>query len=207
MVHSLARRMFDASQADELTQDVFVRAWQKLATFRAEASFGAWLRRLATNLAINRACSLQRDRHAPTSDELGATRDAPAGTRLDLEAALGRLPARARAAFVLHDVEGHTHDEIGRLLGVEAGTSKSQLHRARMLLRAALDSSKNERLARELLDEGRRFMALGPRKCSPSSTTPRNGCLAWQRSRCVWRQSASELVPRCGWRASGSISS
>ena len=136
MVHSLARRLCGTATADDLTQDVFVRAWQKLATFRGEAPFRAWLRTLAVRWFAN-----QWRRHELTTITDAAepfTHDAPSGLRLDLEAAIGRLPAGARAVFVLHDVEGMDHAEIATLLGVSIGTSKSQLHRARALLRQDL---------------------------------------------------------------------
>jgi RNA polymerase sigma-70 factor (ECF subfamily) len=133
-VHALARRLAGAD-ADELTQDVFVRAWQKLATFRGEGSFAGWLRTLAVRLVANHIrARLDRPAAAPEPP----ARMSPPELRLDLEAAIGRLPAGARAVFVLHDVEGYGHDEIAQLLGVTVGTTKSQLHRARALLRAAL---------------------------------------------------------------------
>lgn len=148
-VHSLARRMAGTELADELTQDVFVRAWQKLSSFRGESAFGTWLHRLAVNVIIERFRTLgaARDRFladgGPVLDRLPST-TSPAGAdaRMDLDQAMTRLPPGARAVFVLHDVEGYRHEEIGRLLGVSVGTSKSQLHRARMSLRAHLTERK-----------------------------------------------------------------
>ncbi len=144
-VYNLARRMAGPEQADELTQDVFVRAWQKLATFRGESSFGTWLHRLAVNVIVERFRTLgtARNRFLPDSEAvLDRLPGLPAASRydvgLDLETAVARLPPGARAVFILHDVEGYRHEEIGRLLGVSIGTSKSQLHRARMTLRAHL---------------------------------------------------------------------
>ncbi|MBK8099332.1 MAG: RNA polymerase sigma factor [Planctomycetes bacterium] len=135
MVHALARRLCGSVTADDLTQDVFVRAWQKLATFRGEAPFRAWLRTLAVRWFANQ----WRLPELPTTTAAEPfTHDAPPGLRLDLEAAIGRLPAGARAVFVLHDVEGMDHAEVATLLGVSVGTSKSQLHRARALLRQDL---------------------------------------------------------------------
>ncbi len=141
-VHTLARRMLDAGEADEATQDVFVRAWEKLATYRGEAAFGTWLHRVAVNVMLGRrkALGIERTRFAPDGDplnEIAGASDAP-GVRLDFEEAIGRLPDGARQVFVLHDVEGYTHEEIARLLGVVPGTSKSQLHHARMTLRKHL---------------------------------------------------------------------
>jgi RNA polymerase sigma factor (sigma-70 family) len=143
-VHGLARRMAGPDAADELVQDVFVRAWQKLGTFRGESSFATWLHRLAVNVIIERFRSLgtQRDRFLADGEEtlqhLSSPR--PSGDfRMDFDSALARLPHAARNVFLLHDVEGYKHHEIGSLLGISAGTSKSQLHRARTLMRGHLD--------------------------------------------------------------------
>jgi RNA polymerase sigma-70 factor (ECF subfamily) len=141
-VHTLVRRMLDADEADDVTQDVFVRAWQKLSTFRGEAAFGTWLHRLAVNVILGRRKTVGRERGRfdpgeATLDEL-PTRPAAPEVTVDFEEAVGRLPDGARQVFVLHDVEGYTHEEIGRMLGVVPGTSKSQLHHARMALREYL---------------------------------------------------------------------
>lgn len=144
-VYNLARRMAGPDTADELTQDVFVRAWQKLATFRGESSFATWLHRLAVNVIIERFRGLgtARERFLPDGETAlehmsGAPPAAGYDAGMDLETAVARLPPGARQVFVLHDVEGYRHEEIGTLLGVSTGTSKSQLHRARMTLRAHL---------------------------------------------------------------------
>ena len=142
-IHSLARRMAGAREAEELTQDVFVRAWMKLASFRGESAFSTWLHRLAVNVIIEKFRSRQSERSRWIEDssvlELMPVKPGSHGVRLDLEAALDMVPKGARAVFVLHDVEGHTHQEIGEILGVTAGTSKAQLHRARMILRRHLE--------------------------------------------------------------------
>ena len=142
-VHSLVRRMLDADEADDLTQDVFVRAWQKLPTFRGEAAFGTWLHRVAVNviLARRKTVGAERGRFDQSDDALEqvpARRHAPEAA-VDFDEAVSRLPDGARQIFVLHDVEGYTHEEIGRMLGVVPGTSKSQLHHARMTLRGYLN--------------------------------------------------------------------
>ena len=144
-VHNLARRMAGPDSADELTQDVFVRAWQKLGTFRGESSFGTWLHRLAVNVIVERFRTLgtARDRFLADGEAVlerlpGARGGAKHDVKMDLEAAMKRLPPGARTVFVLHDVEGYRHEEIGQMLGVSVGTSKSQLHRARMTLRGHL---------------------------------------------------------------------
>ncbi|MGE0814965.1 MAG: RNA polymerase sigma factor [Vicinamibacterales bacterium] len=143
---ALTRRMAGADRADELTQDVFVRAWQKLALFRGESSLATWLHRLAVNVVVEqfRALGTARDRFLPEGDDhltrVAAPVDSARGWNagMDLDVAVNRLPPGARTVFVLHDVEGYRHEEIGRLLGVSIGTSKSQLHRARMTLRGLL---------------------------------------------------------------------
>jgi len=141
-VHGLARRMAGLEEADELTQDVFVRAWQKLGTFRGEAQFGTWLHRVAVNVLLeHRKVRNRRQERFPAAGEAEENVGGgppTAGGAIDLEAAIGHLPDGARRVFVLHDVEGYRHEEIAEMLGVSTGTSKSQLHRARMLLRARL---------------------------------------------------------------------
>jgi RNA polymerase sigma-70 factor (ECF subfamily) len=138
-VHSLVRRMAGGRDTDEITQDVFVRAWQKLTTFRGDSAFGTWLHRLAVNVVIERfRAEGTRRRRLHDGEHVLDTLAAPPARRdisLDFEAALERLPDGAREIFVLHDVEGYKHHEIGELLNISAGTSKAQLHRARMILR------------------------------------------------------------------------
>ena len=142
-VHSLVRRMLDVDEADDVTQDVFIRAWQKLSTFRGESAFGTWLHRLAVNVVLARRKSVGVERgRFMTDDEPLRDVSGPRHTpelSLDFEEALARLPEGARQVFVLHDVEGYRHEEIARMLGVVPGTSKSQLHHARMALRRHLD--------------------------------------------------------------------
>lgn len=142
-VHALARRMISHDAADEVTQDVFVRAWQKIGTFRGEAAFGTWLHRLAVNVMLSHraALGIRRARFADSDAplELVSTRPAHTDAGLDVEAAIERLPRGARQVFVLHDVEGYRHEEIATFLGVTAGTTKAQLHRARMLIRRHLE--------------------------------------------------------------------
>jgi RNA polymerase sigma-70 factor (ECF subfamily) len=141
-VYGLVRRMTGGRDADELTQDVFVRVWQKLSTFRRESAFSTWLHRLAANVVIERyrTEALRRGRHLDGEEIFERLPSAPASGDLsmDLDAALVRLPDGAREIFVLHDVEGYKHQEIASLLGISTGTSKAQLHRARMMLRRHL---------------------------------------------------------------------
>jgi RNA polymerase sigma-70 factor, ECF subfamily len=142
-IHALVRRMVGGdADAEELVQDVFVRAWQRLGTFRGEAAFGTWLHRLAVNLVLNWVKGSARDRWLVDGDvlvEMAPSRGARPDARMDLEDAIAKLPPGARQIFVLHDVEGFRHEEIADRLGVTSGTSKAQLHRARMLLRGHLE--------------------------------------------------------------------
>lgn len=143
-VYALCFRLAgEASLAEELAQDVFVRAWEKLGSFRGESAFSSWLYPIAVNVALSeRRSRRRRTARITTTDDLTPfERPEKAGgpeTGFDLEKAMASLPPGARAVFVLHDVEGYRHDEIARLTGVATGTSKAQLHRARKLLREAL---------------------------------------------------------------------
>lgn len=148
-VFSVCVRMSgDRVLAEELTQDVFVRAWSKLGLYRGESAFSTWLHRLAVNVVLNarKTEGRRRSRFATEGDgdEVGVTMPALAppatpGIAIDLEAAVAMLPPGARRVFVLHDVEGYKHEEIATMLGITSGGSKAQLHRARMLLREALE--------------------------------------------------------------------
>src|SRR6266702_4378325 len=134
-VHSLVRRMMGTDHADDVAQDVFVRAWTKLSTFRGEAAFGTWLHRLAVNVILARRTGLgtERGRYADAEHALETVPSRPGAAvelSLDFEQAISRLPDGARQVFVLHD--------IADMLGIVPGTSKSQLHHARMALRKHL---------------------------------------------------------------------
>jgi len=126
-----------------VAQDVFVRAWQKLGTFRGESAFGTWLHRLAVNVILGRRQTLgirrQRYLEGDAVLETVPSRQPRPELSMDFEVAIGRLPDGARQVFVLHDVEGYRHEEIAEMLGLATGTSKSQLHRARMALRQHLE--------------------------------------------------------------------
>jgi len=148
-VFSLCARMCGSRErAEELTQDVFVRAWEKLPQFRGESAFGTWLHRVAVNVVLNdrKTASRERSRAAPDAMDDDADPEAQFGgqappshvDRMDLEAAVAALPPGARKVFVMHDVEGYKHEEIAEMLGVTTGGTKAQLFRARRLLREAL---------------------------------------------------------------------
>lgn len=145
-VFALCRRMArDHAEAEDWAQDAWVRAWERLRTFRGEARFATWLHRLTVNLILDerRRDDRWKGRLVSASDDgrssVEATRDAPPGVRLDLERAVETLPDGARTIFLLHDVEGYRQREIARRLGIAVGTVKSQLHRARKLLKEVLD--------------------------------------------------------------------
>jgi RNA polymerase sigma-70 factor (ECF subfamily) len=135
----------DKSDATELLQDVFIKAWRRLDTFRGDCAFVSWLHRLAVNTMLENARSDQRRtaRVLPMEDTsrlAGAARSSGVESRMDIESAIASLPKGARLAFVLHDVEGYQHQEIADQLSVTVGTVKAQLHRARRLLRERLES-------------------------------------------------------------------
>jgi len=130
--------------AERLTQDVFIQTWEKLSSFRGEAAFTTWLHRLAVNTVLQdlRKEKRRKERFIETEEmeTIATTSSAPVvAIRIDLEKAIEKLPERARTVFVLYDVEGYRHEEIAEMMNTSIGTSKAQLHRARKLLRKALD--------------------------------------------------------------------
>jgi RNA polymerase sigma-70 factor (ECF subfamily) len=145
-LYSLAARMSgSAADGEDLLQEIFLQAYRKLPTFKGDAALGTWLYRLALNCCLDYVRS-KRARMNKVTESLDADPAAgdPAGrreqpvARMDLERAIGSLPDGCREAFVLHDVEGFDHREIGELLGIAEGTSKSQVFKARAKLRALL---------------------------------------------------------------------
>jgi RNA polymerase sigma-70 factor (ECF subfamily) len=143
-VYALCLRLSgDRARAEELVQDVFIRVWERLHSFRGESAFSSWLHRVAVNVVMMsfRAGGRRERRVAPVEDLTAVDRGGAGnpGLRLDLEAAIAALPEGARVAFVLHDVEGYRHEEIAAMTGIAVGTSKAQLFRARRLLREALE--------------------------------------------------------------------
>lgn len=143
-VYALCLRMTgDAALAEELAQDAFVRAWEKLDTFKGNSQFSTWLYRLTVNVVLtalrSRGRRMQREVAVEELPEqpAGAALASP-GTMEDIEKAIAQLPQGARNVFVLHDVEGYRHEEIASITGTATGTCKAQLHRARRLLREML---------------------------------------------------------------------
>lgn len=147
-LYNLAFRMAGSAQeAEDLLQEVFLHAYRKLGSFRGDSSLGTWLYRLGMNQCLD----YLRGRHSKMNQATDSLDEETAGepaapmpatptavNRIDLERAIGRLPDGCRAAFLLHDVEGFEHHEVATILGVSEGTSKSQVHKARMKLRAML---------------------------------------------------------------------
>jgi RNA polymerase sigma-70 factor, ECF subfamily len=148
-VLGLARRMVGSSEdAEDAVQDVFLAVFRKLESFRGESSLATWLYRLAMNVCLDRLRS-RGSRERKVTDAFDADDAAHVGppqpvgrlspgAAIDLERAIAALPDAARAAFLLHDVEGFDHQEVGAILGIAEGTSKSQVHKARLRIRAFL---------------------------------------------------------------------
>ncbi len=147
-VYSLCLRMTqNQSEAEDLAQEVFIQLFRKIGSFRGESAFTTWLHRLTVNQVLmhfrKRGVRMEQtteDGETPVQIVRG-TEDPlrmPVVDRIALDKAVGQLPPGYRTVFVLHDVEGHEHEEIARMLGCSVGTSKSQLHKARMKLRMLL---------------------------------------------------------------------
>jgi RNA polymerase sigma-70 factor, ECF subfamily len=153
-VYSLCLRMTqNTSEAEDLAQEVFIQLFRKIGSFRGESAFTTWLHRLTVNQVLmhfrKRSVKLERtteEGDTPVQIVRGTENPnkMPVLDRISLEKALKQLPPGYRSVFVLHDIEGHEHDEIAKILGVAVGTSKSQLHKARMKLRRLLQSENLE---------------------------------------------------------------
>jgi RNA polymerase sigma-70 factor (ECF subfamily) len=143
-VYAVCVRMCgDRTRAEELAQDAFVRAWERLPQFRGDSAFSTWLHRLTVNVVLEAQRSERRSRARTESDDVldaeqPVSRREHHAEKLDLAVAIAALPPGARAVFALHDVEGYKHEEIAEMLDITSGGSKAQLHRARRLLREAL---------------------------------------------------------------------
>jgi len=150
-IYGLCWRMCggDSALAEDMVQEAFVRAWNKLHLFKGESKFGTWLHRLAVNVVLSdkriRVKRLQREQ--AFSDDVERVqvgdRDVFAGLRKDLEAAIAGLPERARTVLVLYDIEGYKHQEIADMTGMAVGSSKAQLHRARKMVQEVLKDSES----------------------------------------------------------------
>lgn len=137
----------DSALAEDMVQEAFVRAWNKLDLFKGDSKFGTWLHRLAVNVVLSdRRIRVKRLRREQEFDEnvervQVGDRDVFAGLRKDLEAAIAGLPERARTVLILYDIEGYRHDEIAEMTGMAVGSSKAQLHRARKLVQEVLEDT------------------------------------------------------------------
>ena len=143
-VHTLVHRMVgDEQDARELTQDTFVRAWERLTGFKGQSSLTTWLHRVAVNVVLEHLRGAKRDAlrliGADESTLPGRSDTGALDARMDINAALARLPAGSRTVFVLHDVEGYSHEEIADMIGIAQGTARAQLFRARQRLMTLLD--------------------------------------------------------------------
>ena len=147
-VYSLCLRMTgNTAEAEDLAQEAFIQLYRKIGSFRGESAFTTWLHRLTVNQVLmhfrKRGVRMEQttdDGDVPVQIVKGTENpnQMPVIDRIALERAIDKLPPGYRAVFVLHDVEGHEHEEIAKLLGCSVGTSKSQLHKARMKLRGLL---------------------------------------------------------------------
>lgn len=145
-VYGLCLRMVaDPTTAEELTQEAFVRVWEKLDMFRGNRPFAPWLLTVATNVVLSDRRKYRRKDGREAGTEPDVLARVPevrpshrGGTGVDLERAIASLPEGARRVFVLHDIEGYRHDEIAGMMGIATGTTKAQLHRARRMLREVL---------------------------------------------------------------------
>ena len=150
-VYAVVRRIAgDDDLAQDYAQEAWIRAIRALPTFRGDARFSTWLHRIAVNAALQalRKTETRRKREGPSPVDVPiAPQHGDALLQKQLEQALDGLPEGMRRVLILHDVEGYTHEEIGDVLGVTAGTSKSQLFKARSKMRvmlAGLDGAARE---------------------------------------------------------------
>ena len=150
-IYGLCWRMCggDSALAEDMVQEAFVRAWNKLDLFKGQSKFGTWLHRLTVNVVLSdrriRVKRLQREQEFSGDVERVQVgdRDVFAGLRKDLEAAIAGLPERARTVLVLYDIEGYKHQEIADMTGMAVGSSKAQLHRARKMVQDVLKDAEN----------------------------------------------------------------
>jgi RNA polymerase sigma-70 factor, ECF subfamily len=147
-VYSLCLRMLgNISDAEDLTQEVFIQLYRRIGSYRGEAAFSTWLHRLTVNQVLmsfrKRTVKFESTTEEGVLPNIVARgtedpKSMPIIDQIALEKAINQLPPGYKSVFILHDVEGYEHEEIARLLGVTVGTSKSQLHKARLKLRSLL---------------------------------------------------------------------
>ena len=156
-VYALCLRMTqNQSEAEDLAQEVFINLFRKVGSFRGDSAFTTWLHRMTVNQVLmhfrKRSVKLEKtteEGETPVQIVQGTENpnQMPVVDRIALDKAIAQLPPGYRAVFVLHDIEGHEHEEVARMLNVAVGTSKSQLHKARMRLRALLRMQRDTPLA------------------------------------------------------------
>lgn len=156
-VYSICLRMLqNASEAEDLTQDVFIQLYRKIGSFRGDSAFTTWLHRMTVNQVLmhfrKRTVKFEKTtEEGETPDQVVTGTANPEKMRIvdkiALENAITQLPDGYRNVFVLHDIEGFEHEEVARILGCSVGTSKSQLHKARLKLQKLLRKKANPRLA------------------------------------------------------------
>ena len=145
-IYAFCLRMSSSPQlAEEITQDVFVKAWENLHKFRGESKFTTWLHSIAVNEFLTQKRIEKRfmQRYTTTDDVLkydrhGEKPEVHFNTNIDIENAISSLPEQAKMVLILHDIEGYKHKEIAEMINIEVGTSKAHLHRARKILREEL---------------------------------------------------------------------
>lgn len=155
-VYSICLRMLqNATEAEDLTQDVFIQLYRKIGSFRGDSAFTTWLHRLTVNQVLMhfRKRNVKFEKTTEEGDTpvqiVGGTenpRKMPVVDKIAIENAISQLPDGYRNVFVLHDVEGYEHEEVAKILGCSVGTSKSQLHKARLKLRKLLQKKAPPRL-------------------------------------------------------------
>lgn len=157
-VYSICLRMLqNASEAEDLTQDVFIQLYRKIGSFRGDSAFTTWLHRMAVNQVLmhfrKKTVKFEKtteEGDTPVQIVSGSSdpRKMQVVDKIALENAIKQLPEGYKNVFILHDVEGYEHEEVARILGCSVGTSKSQLHKARLKLRKLLQKKSNPRLIR-----------------------------------------------------------
>jgi RNA polymerase sigma-70 factor (ECF subfamily) len=176
-VHALCLRMLkgNASEAEDLTQEAFLRMFRKIGSFRAESAFSTWLHRITVNIVLMRLrkktvaemSSLEEpndpgDEKDGPRKEIGAADPRLSGLidRVNLQRAVNQLPSGYRAIYVMHDVDGYEHNEIAEILGCSIGNSKSQLHKARLSIRESLLTGKKTNRQRKREETNERSLPI-----------------------------------------------
>jgi RNA polymerase sigma-70 factor (ECF subfamily) len=132
------RKSGDKGEAEDLTQEVFIRIWSKLGTFKEKSSFSTWLYRLSLNLIMRKTSAIKKYAPLPLTREISDSTSRGVEEIWDLQRALTRLPSRCRSVLILHELMGHKHSEIAEMMNISAGTSKAHLFKAKKILKKEL---------------------------------------------------------------------